>query len=359
MGVVGAFTLRPCQHSVSLLPRHRLPLSAEDCDATESLLHEGEGKIDGLFDESGYLIGLCEEHAEVVLSEAIEGRVCTGALCAKINPDSRVSAARPNVGRRFVGSRLYCDNCFQLREESGVTPAKPVRVPKTLFSAEGSVSPLTETGSTPGSGGFLTGALQARFMRRVGAELQRAGGGARRQTVEPKSASEVVGEIVLGSDDDTTVVGGGGAPGAGGAACAAVRGDDDIRVRLDHLMDLHEAASSRADEFQKSQLRMMDVVGTLTSRMGALVGADAGSPTRVQQAVPAAAEASIDGVMRARELSETVMGAVRGKPPPDDPSLSPIKRLDAQMAPSDSDASVHQSPKQMTMRSSTVVQRVI
>jgi len=276
---------------VSLLPRHRLPLSAEDCDETESLLHEGEGKIDGLFDDSGYLIGLCEEHAEVVLSEAIEGRVCTGALCAKINPDSRVSAARPNVGRRFVGSRLYCDNCFQLREESGVTPAKPVRVPKTLFSAEGSVSPLTETGSTPGSGG-LTRALQARAMRRVGAELQigaelqRAGGGAGRQSVEPKSASEVVGEIVRGADDDTAVVGGGGAPGAGEAACAAVRGDDDIRVRLDRLMDLHDAANSRADELQKSQLRMMDVVGALTSRMGAVeVGADAGSPTRAPQRV--------------------------------------------------------------------------
>ena len=157
-----------------------------------------------------------------------------------------------------------------------MTPAKPVRVPKTLFSAEGSVSPLTETGSTPGSG-FLTRHLQARSMRRVGAELQRAGGGARRQTVEPKSASEVVGEIVRGADDDTTVVGGGGAPGAGEAACASVRDDDDIRVRLGRLMDLHEASAaaevrsrSRADELQKSQLRMMDVVGALTSRLGAV-----------------------------------------------------------------------------------------
>ena len=164
MGVVGAFALRPCQHSVSQLLRHRLPLSAEDCDETEGHLLEAEGGSDGLFDEAGYLVGLCEEHAEVILSEAIEGRVCTGALCAKINPESRVSAARPNVGRRVVGSRLYCDNCFRLREDSGVTPAKPVRVPKTLVSAGASagasVSPLTETGSTPGSGGLMARALR-------------------------------------------------------------------------------------------------------------------------------------------------------------------------------------------------------
>ena len=58
MGVVGAFALRPCQHSVSQLPRHRLPLSAEDCDETEGHLLEAEGGSDGLFDEAGYLVGL-------------------------------------------------------------------------------------------------------------------------------------------------------------------------------------------------------------------------------------------------------------------------------------------------------------
>ena len=34
MGVVGAFALRPCQNSVPKLPRHLLPLSAEDCIVT-------------------------------------------------------------------------------------------------------------------------------------------------------------------------------------------------------------------------------------------------------------------------------------------------------------------------------------
>ena len=53
------------------------------------------------------------------------------------------------------------------------------------------------------------------------------------------------------------------------------------------------------------------------------------------------------------------MGAVRGKPPPDDPSLSPIKRLDAQMAPGVSDASAHQSPKQTKTRWATVVEQVV
>ena len=103
MGVVGAFALRPWQHSVSKLPRHLLPLSAEDCDETEGRLHEVEGATDGLFDGAGYLIGLsvCEEHAEVILSEAIEGRVCTGALCAKINPESRVR--QRGVVRMLVG----------------------------------------------------------------------------------------------------------------------------------------------------------------------------------------------------------------------------------------------------------------
>ena len=43
MGVVGAFALQPCQSSVSQLPRHRLPLSAEDCDETEGRLHDKEG----------------------------------------------------------------------------------------------------------------------------------------------------------------------------------------------------------------------------------------------------------------------------------------------------------------------------
>ena len=169
--MVGAFALRPCQLSVSQLPQYRLPLSAEGCDETAGRLREDEGPSDGLFDEAGYLVGLCEEHAEVILAEAIEGRVCTGALCAKINPESRVSAARPNVGRRFVGSRLYCDNCFWLREDSGVTPAKPVRVPKALASADDSVSPLTEAGSTPGSGGLMARALKARAFRNVGAKL--------------------------------------------------------------------------------------------------------------------------------------------------------------------------------------------
>ena len=291
MGVVGAFELRPCQQSVSQLPRHRLPLSAEDCDETEGRLHEVEGAVDGLFDEAGYLIGLCEEHAEVILSEAIEGRVCTGALCAKINPESRVSAARPNVGRRFVGSRLYCDNCFRLREDSGVTPAKPVRVPKTLVSADVSVPPLTERGSTPGSGlgvsrRWSAGAVQARALRqslKTGGEVFELNG-VSVMSAEPKPAAEAVGEIVRGADDATTVVGGGGALDVGETARASARDDDDIRVKLDLLMDFVKAQAgvvkAQADDANQTK----DVVGALCSRMGAVeIGAVAGSPTRASR----------------------------------------------------------------------------
>ena len=131
-----------------------------------------------------------------------------------------------------------------------MTPAKPVRAPKALASADGSVSPLTETGSAPGSYDRLVArALKARAFRNVGAELQRAGGGARRQTVEPKSACEVVGEIVRDSDDETTVVGGGGALDVGDATRAPSReqsGMEGIRLKLDRLMDVVGAVDERS-----------------------------------------------------------------------------------------------------------------
>ena len=41
---------------------------------------------------------------------------------------------------------------------------------------------------------------------------------------------------------------------------------------------------------------------------------------------------SVDAIKDARKLAEGVMGKVRGTAPPDDPSSSPIKRLEAQMA---------------------------
>ena len=178
--------------------------------------------------------------------------------------------------------------------------------------------------------------LQSRALRRVGAGLQKSSGevfelnGVSVQSAEPKPAAEADGEVVRGANDETTVVGGGCAPDVGETARASARDDDDIRIKLDRLMDF---VTSQADE--SNQIK--DVVSGLCSRMGAVdTGAVAGSPTRASQEVaaeaPAAAESSVDQLLRARELSGTVMGALRGKPPPDDPSLSPIKRLDAQHA---------------------------
>jgi len=117
-----------------------------------------------------------------------------------------------------------------------------------------------------------------------------------------------------------------------------------------------QEALSRADN-------VMDVVSSLSSRVGRVeTGSVVVSPTRAspEAAVkaPVELESGSDRVMNAREVSETVMGKVHGEAPPDDPSLSPIKRLDAQMAPSASDASVHQSPKQIRTRSATVVEQV-
>jgi hypothetical protein len=212
--------------------------------------------------------------------------------------------------------------------------------------------------------------MMARALRYVGNDLQMAGGGARFQAVEPKSASEVVGEIVRGADDETTVVGGAGALGVDEAARASARGDDDIRIKLDQLMDLVGAVNQRSvDALSQGQEALsradnvMDVVSSLSSRVGRVeTGSVVVSPTRAspEAAVKAPVELELGGdrVMKAREVSETVMGKVRGEAPPDDPSLSPIKRLDAQMAPSASDASVHQSPKQMRTRSATVVEQV-
>ena len=192
-----------------------------------------------------------------------------GALCAKVNPESRVSAARPNVGRRFVGSRLYCDNCFRLREDSGATPAKPVRVPKTVVSAGASVPPLTEVGSTPGSavGRITARSLQARALRqssKSGVEVFELNG-ASVVSAELKPAAEAVGEIVRGADDATTVVDGGGALDAGETARASARDDDDIRVKLDSLMDFVksqvEVAKGQADEADQTK----DLLGSVAS----------------------------------------------------------------------------------------------
>ena len=156
--VLGAFAARRCKAAVSGDVRHRVPLCAEDVEATDD---------SSLFDDDGYLVGLCGKHAVLVVAEAVEGRACTGAICAAIHSTSGVSVPAPRCGRHVVGTRVYCDECFAIREETGETPAKPIR----LLCADGDdgVSPLTEMGSAPGSGG-----PPSRTFRNIGAQLHEA-----------------------------------------------------------------------------------------------------------------------------------------------------------------------------------------
>ena len=51
----------------------KVPLCAEDAAVTED---------EGLFDEKGYLVGLCPGHAAMVISQAVEGLACTGEACS-------------------------------------------------------------------------------------------------------------------------------------------------------------------------------------------------------------------------------------------------------------------------------------
>ena len=61
--VLGKFAMRRCQARVSDESRHRVPLCAEDVEITDDA---------SLFDEDGYLVGLCGKHAALVMAEAVE-----------------------------------------------------------------------------------------------------------------------------------------------------------------------------------------------------------------------------------------------------------------------------------------------
>ena len=160
--VLGGFAVRRCKAAASGDVRHRVPFCSEDVEATDD---------SSLFDEDGYLVGLCGKHAVLVVAEAVDGRACTGAVCAAVHSTSGVSVPNPRCGRHVVGTRVYCDECLVIREETGVTPAKPIRL--LCADVDDGVSPLTEMGSAPGSGG-----LPSRTFRNIGAQLHEAHGGA-------------------------------------------------------------------------------------------------------------------------------------------------------------------------------------
>ena len=78
--VLGGFASGRCQALCCRKDgaRLRVPLCEEDVEETEDA---------ALFDDKGFLVGVCPKHAPVVLARAVDGRACTGEGCAG-PPDS-------------------------------------------------------------------------------------------------------------------------------------------------------------------------------------------------------------------------------------------------------------------------------
>ena len=239
--VVGGFAHRRCRARVTSPDggRIRAPMCAEDA---------AEMGDSGLFDEDGYMVSLCRRHADLLIARAVEGRACTGALCGGTGGQSdacvEVSVAQPRCGRTLVGSRLYCRSCVQVREETGKTPAKPLRAVLASSATpprSGSVvSPLTEAEDGSRSDRVLDSVFGL-----VGATVGAAIGAEQGTAVERTKALDVPPTVdEMSAMDDTTVVG----PPAGSEG----RGGED--------------AAGRGDEFNK----ILDLLGGMSSRLGEL-----------------------------------------------------------------------------------------
>ena len=345
--VLGAFAARRCKAAVSGDVRHRVPLCAEDVEATDD---------SSLFDDDGYLVGLCGKHAVLVVAEAVEGRACTGAICAAIHPTSGVSVPTPRCGRHVVGTRVYCDECFAIREETGETPAKPIR----LLCADGDdgVSPLTEMGSAPGSGG-----PPSRTFRNIGAQLHEAQGGAGlaadsrnygrpMKTAAGLLAADPGDEPGAGGDDSETQV-------AGSQTTLELVREEQRKWAEDEAVRRAKADAYNNDKFEGLRVQLanlMCVVGDLNVKLAADKSAKELPATEVPAATTSEGSRSerargerlharrrrgcsrvsvrrcFEAIKDARKLAEGVMDKVLGTAPPDDPTSSPIKRLEAQMA---------------------------
>ena len=335
--VLGAFAVRRCKAAVSGDVRHHVPLCAEDVEATDD---------SSLFDEDGYLVGLCGEHTVLVVAEAVEGRACTGAVCAAIHRTSGVSVSTPRCGRHVVGTRVYCDGCFAIREETGETPAKPIRL--LCSDVEDGVSPLAEIGSTPGSGG-----PPSRTFRNIGVQLQEAQGGAgllaaSRNCGRPmKTAAGLLAvlpgdEPSAGGDDSETQV-------DGSQTTLELIRAEQRKWETDEALRRAKADAANLEKFEGLSVQLshlMGVVGDMNAKLAAEEKAKELPATTVPAATTSAKGAegdavdsglagevrSIKAIKGARKLAEGVMGKVLGAAPPDDPTASPIKWLEAQMA---------------------------
>ena len=345
-----------CRRQVSLRgrPAVRVPLCAEDVEETDEA---------SLFDDEGYLVGLCPAHAELVLSRAVEGRACTGEVCSQVGP-SGMSRSSPNCGVRLVGKRLYCEGCHTIRVSSGVTPSKPVRSDLAALafeapeSASDTVSPLTcTTEGSPMSG--VGGAF-----RRVGRVLSGVGGdvGHHAALVEGKgSSSSPVNER---GDETPTVV-----PGAVGRTEHERAAEDGLRVQMDEMrMDLKNVLdslgtfSSRLGETERGLDRVYRTAPE--ERSSKTESASEVRSTTVEAAskgdVGEEESGAFEKLLQARKVSVGVMEGVRGRPTPDDSSLSPTKRLERAMkglAEAD-DVEVQRSPQQVRRRAAEIADEV-
>ena len=176
----------------------RVPICAEDV---------AETGCDDLFDEDGFLVAICPRHAELLMARAVAGRACTGSVCGGTAYGIDAAAdespvSQPQCGRRHFGSRIYCETCFQVRAETGKTPAKPVRsfrdTPSDVpGSREAEVSPLSESREGSRSGNVLSNVFGL-----VGTALGAEAGVGER----PKSVGSLSWPSPPSGADDTTVV---------------------------------------------------------------------------------------------------------------------------------------------------------
>ena len=334
---LASFPAGRCRRHVSLKGRSpvKVPLCAEDAAVTED---------EGLFDEKGYLVGLCPGHAAMVISQAVEGRACTGDACSGLDEESGLSKAMPRCGTKFVGKRLYCDQCYEVRVATGVTPAKPVRtlvlddgsLDHAPGSASSGVSAITMSASgSPGAG--IRGGVFGAALSRAGRVLSAVGGDVALH--EAVSASKVA-RSPSENDDATTL------PDVGGP-CA-----NNLGVELDiaALKELMAASAARqeavvarqAAESDRLRADLGDVRVTLdqvadtlhhfSERLGDAERKAASRPTvEITSSSPVRGDSAGQGmkdVDEARSIATEVIDGLRGPDLSDDPSLPPLRRLE-------------------------------
>ena len=196
------------------------------------------------------------------MARAVDGRACAGSVCggAAYGIDAaadKLPVSQPQCGRRHFGSRIYCEKCFQVRAETGKTPAKPVRSFRGTSSdvpgsREAEVSPLTESGDGSRSGNVLSNVFGL-----AGAALGAEAGVGER----PKSIGSLSWPSPSSGADDTTVVDLPSVPSASAyegadhsSGGASGRGD------LQQILDMLSGVSSRLGDIERRQDRSEDTL---------------------------------------------------------------------------------------------------